>query len=54
MKRERFEAKFWLDPLVELAQNWGYAPHEVNEIRRLVQAHRQTLLEKWHEHFDQA
>lgn len=53
VKRERLEAKFWIDPVVELAQNWGFARHELNEIRRLVVANRALLLEKWHEHFDE-
>jgi hypothetical protein len=52
VKRERMEAKFWLDPIVELAGNWGFAAHELNEIRKLVEANRQMLLERWHEHFD--
>ena len=28
VKRDRLEAKFWIDPVVELAQNWGFARHE--------------------------
>ena len=31
VKRDRLEAKFWLEPVVELAQNWGFARHELNE-----------------------
>lgn len=52
VRRERFEAKFWLEPIVALAQNWGFARHEVNELARLVEQNRPLLLEKWHEHFD--
>jgi hypothetical protein len=52
VKRERDEAKFWIDPVVELAQNWGFARHELNRLRRLVVARRQLLMEKWNEHFD--
>ncbi len=53
VQRERFEAKFWLDP-VELAGNWGFARHELREMERLVRQHRDLLLERWREHFDQA
>lgn len=52
VKRERMEAKFWLDPL-ELAKNDGYARHELNGIRKLVEQHRDALLEEWHEHFNE-
>lgn len=51
VKRDRDEAKFWLDPVVELAGNWGFARHELNRVRRLVEDNRERLLERWHEHF---
>ena len=54
VQRERLEAKFWIDPVVELAQNWGFARQELNRIRELVIVNRELLLEKWHEHFGQA
>ena len=46
VKRDRDEAKFWLDPMVELAANWGFARHELNRVQHLVETHRSTLLEK--------
>lgn len=52
VKRDRSEAKFWLAPVVELAQNWGFARHELNEIRRLVEENQEKILESWHDHFD--
>ena len=54
VKRERFVAKYWLVPRVEFASNDGFADHELNEIRRIVEEHREVLLEAWHEHFRQA
>ena len=52
VRRERLEAKIWLEPMVELAGNWGFARHELNELRRLTEQHREQMLEAWHEHFD--
>lgn len=52
VQRERVEAKFWLEP-VELAENWGFARHELNVVSRLVEQYRDQILEKWHEHVDQ-
>lgn len=43
------EAKYWLDP-VQLAANYGYNVRELTEIERLVQGHRDQLLEAWNEH----
>jgi len=53
VKRERKEAKFWIDPLVELEFNSRFAAHELNVIARLIQENREYLMEQWHEHFDQ-
>ena len=54
VKRKKMEVKFWIDPVVELADNSGFARHEVNEIYQLTVTYRERLLEKWHEHFDQS
>lgn len=43
------EAKYWLDP-VQLAADYGFNVAELNEIRGLVEEHREQLLEAWHEH----
>ena len=42
--------KIWLDP-VAVARNVGFAPHELNEVVRLVQQSSLTLLEAWREFF---
>lgn len=51
VRRERSQAKFWVDT-VELAGARGFAMHELNQIRRLVELHRDEFLEAWHEYFD--
>jgi hypothetical protein len=43
-------AKFWLDT-VALASGRGFNGRQLNEIERLVQTHRETLLEAWHAYF---
>lgn len=48
--RERFQAKFWLDP-VRLARNGGFRPHELKEIADLLEEHERHLLQCWHEYF---
>jgi hypothetical protein len=45
--RDALSAKFWLDP-VALVWNFGFAPHELNRIEKLVFEHRTKLLEAWH------
>jgi hypothetical protein len=43
-------AKFWLAP-VELAASVGYNPSQLSKLRRLVEAHQQSLMESWHDYF---
>jgi len=50
--RERFSAKFWLEP-VELARNLGFGAVELRRIERLVVEHEDSLLDSWHDYFGQ-
>jgi hypothetical protein len=50
VRRENMVAKFWLDP-VALEQARGFNRTELNDIGKLVQEHRQALLEGWYEFF---
>jgi hypothetical protein len=52
VRHDRQHAKFWLAP-VELAWNYGFSPRELNEIRRLIVAHEQAIIEAWYEHCGQ-
>jgi len=49
VKAQNDQAKFWLDP-IELASNYGFRGHELNEIERIIQEHEAELMEAWHEH----
>jgi hypothetical protein len=35
--RDRLSAKFWLDPVVSLAENYGFTRQELRQIERIVQ-----------------
>ncbi len=50
-RRERDEAKFWLRPMVAMAYNDGLSARELNEARRLVEAHRDIFERVWNEYF---
>ncbi len=45
------EAKFWLEPAIELAQFVGFSQHEINEALRLVKEHENDIRRAWHSHF---
>jgi len=45
------EAKFWLEPAIELAQNYGLSTQELREVNNLVNLHEQEIKDAWNRHF---
>ena len=44
-------AKFWLTS-IELVDAHGFNPNELRRVKAIVIAHRDKLLEAWHDYFD--
>ena len=45
------EAKFWLEPQIELALNKGLQTVELTELRRIIQERQDEIRQHWHRHF---
>jgi hypothetical protein len=45
--RDRLSAKFWLDPNVALAANYGYSRRELREIEAIIRANLEVLRYEW-------
>jgi hypothetical protein len=45
------EAKFWIEPAVELHANYGLKAKRVVEAHRLVEAHVDEIRNAWTKHF---
>jgi hypothetical protein len=45
------EAKFWLEPNIELAQNYGLTARQVNSALRAIREHENEIREAWAAHF---
>ena len=45
------EAKFWLEPTIELAVNQGMRDPEIHELLHLIQERHNEIREHWHRHF---
>ncbi len=45
------EAKYWIEPQVELAQNYGLSETELNLVRKLVEEHEHDIRNAWSLHF---
>ena len=45
------EAKFWLEPSMELAQNVGLKERQLRAAQVLVEAHADEIRRAWKQHF---
>jgi hypothetical protein len=46
------EAKFWLEPKIELASNYHYSRWKLREIETLIEVHIDELIGAWKQHFN--
>jgi hypothetical protein len=45
--RENKSAKIWLDPVVSLADNYGYSRRELRDVERIARENLETLRNEW-------
>ncbi|PYF99481.1 MULTISPECIES: DUF4160 domain-containing protein [unclassified Thioalkalivibrio] len=45
------EAKFWLEPELQLAQSWRYNRAQLKEIEWLIEEHHHELVSAWQRYF---
>jgi hypothetical protein len=45
------EAKFWLEPELELAQNYGLNDRDLRTALSLIKEHENEIREAWQKHF---
>jgi hypothetical protein len=45
------EAKFWLEPQIDLAMNQGLSKKQINEASLLVQEHYEEIIHAWCSYF---
>ena len=45
------EAKFWMEPEIELAANYGLTARQLKKASALVEEHADEIRQAWQEHF---
>ena len=45
------EAKFWMEPAIEIAVNQGLSQKQLNDALALVHSHREEITHAWRIHF---
>ncbi len=48
---ENGEAKFWIEPIVALSTYYKLKPHQLNEIQRIVEKHKNDIAKEWEKYF---
>ena len=45
------EAKFWVEPGIELARNHGLSTQDLSRVEQLIEEHEQEIRNAWISHF---
>jgi hypothetical protein len=45
------EAKFWLEPEIELTKNYRFSRKQLKEIEMIIEEHYHELIKAWEQHF---
>ena len=45
------EAKFWLEPEIELAKNYHFSRKQLKQVESLIEVHYNELISAWQQHF---
>ena len=45
------EAKFWIEPEIALAKSFGFSQNQINELKKVVEEHKNDIKDAWAEHF---
>ena len=45
------EAKFWLEPVVALAKNFGLSSKQIKEIQTVIEVNNRAITQAWKKHF---
>ncbi len=51
VRRGRAVAKFWLEPIPQIAESYGLAAHELRELLDVAVDHTAEIERYWNEHF---
>ncbi len=45
------ESKFWLEPLISVANNHGLSSRQLNELKEIIAEKKDDIIEEWNRHF---
>ncbi len=45
------EARYWFEPTIELARNYGLEAQDLRQVQQLIEEHEQEIRDAWNRHF---
>ena len=51
VRKDRNVAKFWLEPVVALAESYGMNSKELNKLEKVVENNDKQIKKAWYEYF---
>jgi hypothetical protein len=51
VEKEDKECKFWIEPVIELSENFGFKEFEINDIKRIIENYEIKFKENWKKYF---
>ena len=51
VQRANGEAKFWLQPIIALADSYGLSQKQLNELQNIVEEKQNEIKKSWEKHF---
>ncbi len=45
------EAKFWLEPIVSLCENYEISPRALKDLQKLIERRQNEIIRAWKNHF---
>jgi hypothetical protein len=51
VRKDRNVAKFWIEPIVVLAESYGMNPKELNKLQKVVEKNAKHIKKAWYEYF---
>jgi Domain of unknown function (DUF4160) len=45
------EAKYWIEPKIEIARNYGLSAQDLGRVEQLIEEHEEEIRNAWSDHF---
>jgi len=52
VRKEKYIAKFWMEPSIALASSWGFSSKELNAIEKYIVKNSDLIRSKWDDNFN--